>query len=145
MLVLGVDGNSHREIESGEHDSEVSGFTAKLTQQGFQFTDLGWLRRGITPIRSEDGLGTPSLRGLASPVGVVDEGGFIHEWIVLLPALVAAFHGAQLGRIAYLPQRAEHVLPSADMSKTDHTQHEFQRYHFAQLREALSRSLQKGN
>ena len=30
----------------------------------------------------EGGLGTPPLRGLATPVGVVNDGGFGHDWIV---------------------------------------------------------------
>ena len=76
--------DAHREIESGEDSSEVPGVTPKVTHQGFQFTDRGWLRGGIASVRSENGLRTPALRGLASPVGVVDEGGFIHVWIVLL-------------------------------------------------------------
>ena len=41
---------------------------------------------------TEGGLGTPTLRGIAAPVGVVNEGGFVREWI-LLPTPILPIHG----------------------------------------------------
>jgi hypothetical protein len=44
--------------------------------------DTSWLHDGIAPVSTEEGLRTPSLGVLATPVGVVNEGGFVHDWIV---------------------------------------------------------------
>jgi hypothetical protein len=76
--------NANREIEPGEHDSGFTGFMTKVSQQGFQFTDLGWFRRGVTSVRTERSLRTPPLRRRAAPVGVVDNRGLIHDRVVIL-------------------------------------------------------------
>ena len=37
---------------------------------------------GAAPVCAEHGLGTPSLGVLATPVGVIHNRAFVHEWIV---------------------------------------------------------------
>jgi hypothetical protein len=81
-----VGGNTYGEVETGEYGSVFTGFSPEISNELFQVTYADRFRGSIAPVPAEGGLGTPTIGGVAAPVGVVHEGGFIHEWIVLLTA-----------------------------------------------------------
>jgi hypothetical protein len=75
--------NTYGEVEPGEYSSGFPHFVPQVPEKYSQVADQVRCGSDIVPVRTEGSLRTPSLRGIAAPVGVVYERRLIHECILI--------------------------------------------------------------